>query len=68
MPFQCFWISSYGTDSDKSGFHTTALGLDWFQASLAGKAFRLIQYVIEISMVISLFKVIFNYHEPSLKP
>lgn len=67
MPFQCFWISSYGTDSDKSGFHTTALGLDWFQASLAGKAFRLIQYVIEISMVISLFKVIFNYHESKIK-
>ena len=46
---------------------STALGLDWFQASLAGKAFRLIQYVIEISTVISLFKVIFNYHESKIK-
>lgn len=46
---------------------STAFGLDWGQASTLGKLFRVTQYGIEVSLVISLLNIIFNYRVFKIK-
>jgi uncharacterized membrane protein len=46
---------------------STALGLDWGQASTLGKVFRVIQYCIELSIVIYLFNLILRYRVSKVK-
>jgi uncharacterized membrane protein len=46
---------------------STALGLDFGQVSILGKLFRIIQILIEMSIIISLFNMIFGYCPAKIK-
>ena len=51
----------------ESGINT-ALGLDWAQASLLGKGFRILQYITQLFIIIGIIKLIIKPKEFKFKP
>ena len=52
--------------SSREPLVTTALGLDWSQVSILGKLFRIIQYAVEIFILIELLVLLFRSKKSKL--